>query len=108
MTEGMLDIRGLRGQAEAEERRHGRRRIGKIVHGVSDDGHRAAQDSEHELDGAQDDVDRDADAPAQIPVGEAHLRERRLVMILDEATEESLIHPLHASARNAAYPFFTS
>ena len=74
VAEGVTGVRGLGGDAEAQQGHHGGSGVGEVVEGVRRDGDGPGEGARQKLSGEQQHVQADAHNPAEDAVGPAGLR----------------------------------
>ena len=92
VAEGVVPVRGLGGQLEAQEGDHGGPRVRKVVHRVGGDGDGAAEDARQELPGEEKQVQRDAYKAAEDAVGAADRLVGGILIVLYEMLGEKMDH----------------
>ncbi len=92
VAEGVVLVRGLGGQLEAQQGDHGGTGVGEVVYRVGGDGDGAAENSGQELSCEEEEVQADAHAAAQNAVGPADRRGGDIFGILDEMPGKETDH----------------
>ena len=65
MPKGMIGIRLVSGQTEAEQGDHGRARVGEVVERIGRDGNRAGEKPRRKLSRKQKEIEKNAENPAE-------------------------------------------